>query len=555
MTDPLGKVKTNWRIAVLLVLIGVSLYFLFVPGAPITGPAADVGAEEGEPEVDIEGIDDPDEIEDDRLTNLQYGIQLDGGARISAPVIGYRADVEIVDPGTAQPDPDVVNDDEATIRGEVAAAMNIGEADVRTYTMLDEHREENVVEVRADGDPADFAAGLQAAGYDVSEDDIQRGVTGTTRDDIVEVLDTRIGEAGFAGGSVTQSRTGEEVRIVSEAPGQDLDDLEQIIAEQGLVETVIHYPDPDTEEGYQRESVLRQEDMLPPGAVSTDEGGTPYVPVTLTEEGAQHYHDRMMETGFATEGPGQCTGSLDPGPGEYCIMTVVDGEVVWSGNLAQGLADSFVDGTFLESPRYRMTTTEMADAQELRLHLLAGELPAELDLERANSFLFSPSLAEGFKTNSLFTGILAVLAVVLMVFLRYGDPRVAAPMSATALSEVLILLGFAAAIGWPLDLSHVAGFIAVVGTGVDDLIIIADEVMSEGEVSSHHVFDSRFKKAFWIIGAAAATTIIAMSPLAIMDLGDLRGFAIVTIIGVIIGVAITRPAYGNILRGLKTEGK
>jgi len=93
----------------------------------------------------------------------------------------------------------------------------------------------------------------------------------------------------------------------------------------------------------------------------------------------------------------------------------------------------------------------------------------------------------------------------------------------------------------------------VIGTGVDDLIIIADEVMSEGEVNSQRVFDSRFRRAFWVIGVAAATTIIAMSPLAALPLGNLRGFAIFTILGVLVGVLITRPAYGDILRYLMTD--
>ena len=100
---------------------------------------------------------------------------------------------------------------------------------------------------------------------------------------------------------------------------------------------------------------------------------------------------------------------------------------------------------------------------------------------------------------------------------------------------------------------QVAGLIAVIGTGVDDLIIIADEVLTQGKVGAGRVFQSRFRKAFWIIGAAAATTVIAMSPLAFLQLGDLRGFAIVTIVGVFIGVLVTRPAYGDILRSIMIE--
>jgi preprotein translocase subunit SecD len=44
-----------------------------------------------------------------------------------------------------------------------------------------------------------------------------------------------------------------------------------------------------------------------------------------------------------------------------------------------------------------------------------------------------------------------------------------------------------------------------------------------------------------------------MTPLAFLQLGDLRGFAIVTIVGVFIGVLVTRPAYGDILRSLMVE--
>jgi preprotein translocase subunit SecD len=38
-----------------------------------------------------------------------------------------------------------------------------------------------------------------------------------------------------------------------------------------------------------------------------------------------------------------------------------------------------------------------------------------------------------------------------------------------------------------------------------------------------------------------------MLPLAVMDLSTLKGFAIITIRGVIVGVAVTRPAYGKII--------
>ena len=77
---------------------------------------------------------------------------------------------------------------------------------------------------------------------------------------------------------------------------------------------------------------------------------------------------------------------------------------------------------------------------------------------------------------------------------------------------------------------------------VDELIIMADEILQRKQkVETGRIFRNRFRKAFWIIWMAAGTTIIAMSPLAVLSLGDLQGFAIVTIFGVLIGAGITRP--------------
>ncbi|NOQ38375.1 preprotein translocase subunit SecD, partial [archaeon] len=86
-------------------------------------------------------------------------------------------------------------------------------------------------------------------------------------------------------------------------------------------------------------------------------------------------------------------------------------------------------------------------------------------------------------------------------------------------------------------------------TGVDDQIIITDESSrKEKRITS---LKAKLKNAFFIIFTAAFTTIAAMTPLLFIGAGALRGFALTTIIGVIIGVLITRPAFGRIIREIK----
>jgi len=169
-----------------------------------------------------------------------------------------------------------------------------------------------------------------------------------------------------------------------------------------------------------------------------------------------------------------------------------------------------------------------------------------VEVSVAGSGSVPASLGDHFKTMCLYAGILAVLTVGAVVYFRYREPMVVFPMMAINVAEIIILLGIARFIQ-QLDLAAIAGIIAVLGTGIDQLVVITDEVLHEGRVPSPNLYLKRLSRALGIIVVAAATVVIAMLPLVLMDLSTLRGFAIVTIIGVLIGVLVTRPAYGRII--------
>ena len=117
-------------------------------------------------------------------------------------------------------------------------------------------------------------------------------------------------------------------------------------------------------------------------------------------------------------------------------------------------------------------------------------------------------------------------------------------------SEVAILLGFASFIGWRLDLAGIAGIIIAVGTGVDDQIVIVDETLNRKKKTEIVAWKDKIKKAFFIIMTAYFTTVVAMLPLWFSGAGLLKGFALTTVVGVSIGVLITRPAFAKILEVL-----
>lgn len=209
-----------------------------------------------------------------------------------------------------------------------------------------------------------------------------------------------------------------------------------------------------------------------------------------------------------------------------------------------------ISGSGVGTDRNAAIQDAVDNMNKLQTVLITGSLPFDLEIAKLDSI--SPLLGKQFIRNSLMVGIFALLAVALVIFIRYRSWKVLVPMVLTSASELVIILGFAALIEWNLDMAAIAGIIAAIGTGVDDQIVILDEVIS-GSKERYTNWKKRIKRAFFIIFAAYSTTVAAMIPLWNAGAGLIRGFAITIIVGVTIGVFLTRPAFAAIVERLFKE--
>ncbi len=525
------SLRDNWRIVLLVILLLGSAFALF---SPTMGASSGSGAATGN------GTSGVAATNNSGVTNLQYSLDLAGGTRIRAPLAGVTA--ENVNFG---------NHSQGVIEKNVASQMQ--GVSVTDVTAQRTGNGSGTVEVTTKNvTTQQLSKALDAAGY--KHGNVRDGVTQQTREQTVKVLESKINQAGLKGGSVQSVTTSNGQHFVLiQVPNAERQRVLNLVNKPGRVRVDAYYPAKNGS-GYQTRTVLQQGDFAHIGtAERNQQTGMPFVSVVVKDGKAKQFQKDMVQTGVAQQGGTTCHYEEKPNQTDPCLLTKVDGKVVYAAGMTPSLAQSIRSGQWSKDPQFALQTRNYSEAQTLSIDLHAGALPAPLNTSAGTSSYVSPTQGASFRSDAIITGIIAVLAVSAVVFLRYGEMEVAAPMIVTALSELFILMGFASLIGYPIDLSVIAGFVAVIGTGVDDLIIIADEVLSEGKVRSKRVFRSRFRKAFWVIGAAAATTIIAMSPLAFLSLGDLRGFAIFTILGVLVGVLVTRPAYGDILRALITR--
>lgn len=236
-----------------------------------------------------------------------------------------------------------------------------------------------------------------------------------------------------------------------------------------------------------------------------------------------------------------------------------------SKNLDLYLDDSLVDSLRISEDLKGRETTQISisgsgqgktreeafdDAEEsmnkLQTVLITGSLPYKLEIVKLDTI--SPFLGKEFERTIFIAAIASLAAISLIVFFRYKKPKASIALIFISISEIIIILGIASLIEWNLDLPSIAGILVAIGTGLDDLIIMVDE-SKQGELS----LKQKLKRAFAIILGAYFTTAIAMLPLLWAGAGLLKGFAVTTLIGISVGVFITRPVFGDILK--KTEKK
>ncbi len=356
-------------------------------------------------------------------------------------------------------------------------------------------------------------------------------VSEATLQDTKSIMEMRINEYGLKNTPVNTVRDGQgNAYVLMNFAGIPYEEAMNIVGKQGVFEIRIQT------QGNESVKVLGGNDVqaVSGATLQTEMTGSVWgVPFILTKDGAAKFQQACIQYGATTD------------PESHYVQMVMDGNVFYSRPLSSELANSLRTKPVDQMVAMTGTGTDGETlAKDVSVHM-KHSLPVSVEV--VSSGQVPAEQGAMFKTMVIVGMVLAQAAIGGIMYFRYREPRIILPMFLTSIFEVVILLGVAALIGWEIDLPSVAGIIAVIGTGIDQLIIITDEVMATGKSPTVKKVLQRLSAAFKIIVSSAATVVVAMIPLWYMGFGSLKGFAITTILGVFIGILITRPAYGRII--------
>jgi preprotein translocase subunit SecD len=342
-----------------------------------------------------------------------------------------------------------------------------------------------------------------------------------TMSKVTNVLDKRLNAFGVTD---VQVRASGNQSVIVEIAGVQPQDVAKVVGTPGVFVATID-----------NQTALNGTDItaVKPYQVT---GNTWEVPFTVTLSGAQTF------------------AKLANGKAGTPVNMYLDGNLVSSPQIGADLANGVPSTDVQVSGTENTSAQAQAQAKSIQVVLESGALPVSVSIVGINSV--SADLGSQFKTGALVAGFLALMVIAIIVFIRYRTPVLVLPIMITSIAELILILGVASVTRWNIDLAAIAGIIAAIGTGVDDQIIITDEVLKKGIQTKRTITALKFKinNAFFIIFASAATLIAAMLPLAYVGfsrgatgIGLLSGFAFTTIVGVLIGIFITRPVYAKFI--------
>lgn len=187
-------------------------------------------------------------------------------------------------------------------------------------------------------------------------------------------------------------------------------------------------------------------------------------------------------------------------------------------------------------------------ALETESILKGGALPVQISV--GSTVEIPAPLGEEFKRLSLIGAMMVLVLISGLVAFRYRTAKIVIPILLISLSEIIILVSIIGS--FSIDLAAMAGIIAAIGISVDAQIVVTDELLKHKAAGD---LAHRLEGAFDIIVTNVIVACVAMLPLLFSGLVEIIGFATSTVLGYIIGLSITRPAYGAIVEKLFADDK
>ncbi|MFY0689613.1 MAG: protein translocase subunit SecDF [Cyclobacteriaceae bacterium] len=171
------------------------------------------------------------------------------------------------------------------------------------------------------------------------------------------------------------------------------------------------------------------------------------------------------------------------------------------------------------------------EAQDLSNILKAGALPAPTTI--VEDVVIGPTLGKVARDQGLRSFSIGLVIVIFFMIAYYAKGGLIANLA--LFFNAFFILGILAQLSAALTLPGIAGIVLTIGMAIDANVLIFERIKEElrNGAGLKSAIDAGYKKAYWSIFDANATTLIVGFILYTFGQGPVKGFAITLIIGII----------------------
>ena len=340
------------------------------------------------------------------------------------------------------------------------------------------------------------------------------------------VIEKRVNEMGLTNPVV--SIEGEK-RIRVELPG--VDDAESAIKSIGTTAQLTFI----TADG----NVILTGDNVKDASTALNQKGAGYV-VTMEFDSTG---SSLFEAATQSIVNGEITADEKLGLPANCIAIILDNEVISYPSVSSVITGGKcqIEGNFTQE-----------EATNLAALIRGGALP--VNLEEVQTNIVGPTLGMDSLTQSIIAAVIGAALVLLLMLIVYRIMGLAADIA--LIVYILAYLWIIVAFGNVLTLPGIAGMILSVGMAVDANVIIFSRIREEVvKGKTIRVATTQgYKRALGTVVDSQVTTLIAGVALYEFGSGDVRGFALTLMIGIIISI-ITATIVTNLYLQLMAESR
>ncbi|MFH1820818.1 MAG: hypothetical protein ABH852_00025 [Methanobacteriota archaeon] len=213
--------------------------------------------------------------------------------------------------------------------------------------------------------------------------------------------------------------------------------------------------------------------------------------------------------------------------------------------MAAGGVTSDLSFPFVE----KSSTLSLSKAQSFQKAILNSlNFPISFEYETS----IAPSFGTGFKNEIMVAGGVVVLWAFAMMYLAFSRIKVVLTILVFALVDAILTLGAISVFSLTFGLPAIAGLLLVVLAGLNQHIIITNELLKGVQPQEKASVGWRTSRALSISYLATFTTILVSALIAFLGFGPIRIFAIVAAVGMLIAMFLTRPVFAKVIESALT---